>query len=296
MSTKHLSQLPQLFRSPFLRKVALGHYYKELSERLEIAGLSQLLMLKLSDIFESVYEILLQNYRCEYVFKNTLMQNWFLSRHSTDHSFITDEFRVGKSRVDLALFSKTSFAFEIKTEFDSPTRLPSQSNAYMKVFDYIYIVTTSSMLPKLKIPKSVGILQLEKSGSFKTVRDSESHANKTGLLMAFNCLWQSERLEIVETNSKPIKKLPNSEIYVAVSLAVVGGLIVGISHGGFWSALGMMAVLLCVTIFAFALVSQVMWVRRLRQFLDSEECHTLIRTWEKDGYSQSSSAVERNLS
>ncbi|MGA2686321.1 MAG: sce7726 family protein [Verrucomicrobiota bacterium] len=213
MSTKHLSQLPQLFRSPFLRKVARGNYYNELVERLEFAGLSDFLKLRLSDIFEAVYEILLQSYRCEYVFKNTLMQNWFLSRHSTERSFITDEFRVGKCRVDLALFSKTSIAFEIKTEFDSPMRLPSQSTAYKRVFDLIYIVTTSAMLPKLKIPKSVGVLQLEKSGSFKTVRDSESHANQTGLLIAFNCLWQSERVSIVELNSKPIKNLPNSEIY-----------------------------------------------------------------------------------
>jgi len=84
--------------------------------------------------------------------------------------------------------------------------------------------------------------------------------------------------------------------YVAVSLAVLGGLIVGISHGGFWSALGMTVFLLFVTVIVFALVSQVMWVRRLRQFLGTEECQTLIRTWENDGYSQSSSAVERNSS
>ena len=72
--------------------------------------------------------------------------------------------------------------------------------------------------------------------------------------------------------------------YVAVCLVVLGGLIVDFSHGGFWKALGVVAVLLFVTAFAFVLVSQVMWRRRLRQFLDSEECQALIRTWGKDGY------------
>jgi hypothetical protein len=215
MNVKNLSQLPQLFRSPFLRKIALGRYYMELAERLEIAGLGDFLKLRLANIFESVYEILLQNYRCEYVFKNTLMQNWFLSRHSTDHSFITDEFRVGESRVDLALFSKTSIAFEIKTEFDSAIRLPSQSTAYMKVFDLVYVVTTATMLPKLEdwIPKSVGILQLGNAGGFKTMRASESHANQTDLNMVFDCLRQPERIAIAEKISKPIINVPNSQIY-----------------------------------------------------------------------------------
>lgn len=215
MNTQNLTQLPQLFRSPFLRKVALGRYYNELAERLEIAGLSSLMKLRLSDIFEAVYEVLLQSYRCEYVFKNTLMQNWFLSRHSPDRSFITDEFRVGESRVDLALFSKTSVAFEIKTEFDSATRLPSQSTAYMKVFDLVYIVTTELMLPKLNdwIPKTVGVLLLGNSGSFKTIRDSESHACRADLSMIFDCLRQPERLSIAEKISRPKIEVPNSEIY-----------------------------------------------------------------------------------
>jgi hypothetical protein len=215
MNTKHLSQLPQLFRSPFLRKIALGNYYKELSERLEIAGLSDLLHLPLEDIFENVYGILLQYYRCEYVFKNALTQNWFLSRHSTERSFVTDEFRVGDSRVDLAVFSKTSVAFEIKTEFDSPARLASQSSAYMKVFDFVYVVTTESMLPKLNdsIPKSIGILLLGKSGGFRTERPSGSHANCTDLNLVFNCLRQSERLSIVGKISNSKIEVPNSKVY-----------------------------------------------------------------------------------
>jgi hypothetical protein len=215
MNTKHLSQLPQLFRGPFLRKVAVGHYYKELSERLATAGLTDLLKLRLGDIFQSVYEVLLQQYRCEYVFKNALTQKWFLSRHSMESSFVTDEFRVGENRVDLAVFSKTSVAFEIKTEFDSAARLPSQSLAYMKVFDLVYIVTTSTMLPKLEdwIPKTVGVLELRDAGNFKTVRSSESHANQTDLTAAFNCLRQSERISIVEQISKRKVEVPNSRVY-----------------------------------------------------------------------------------
>jgi hypothetical protein len=216
MSTKNLSQLPQLFRSPFLRKIAIGNYYGELVERLELAGLNDLLTLPLANIFEGVYETLLKNYRSEYIFKNALTQKWFLSRHSTERSYVTDEFRVGDSRVDLAVFSKTSVAFEIKTEFDSPARLPSQSSTYMKVFDLVYVVTTDAMLPKLNgsIPKSIGILLLGKAGGFKTERPSESHALHTDLNLVFDCLRQPERLSIAEKNSNSKIEVPNSQIYV----------------------------------------------------------------------------------
>ena len=215
MSTKHLSQLPQLFRSPFLRKIAKGNYYGELVERLEIADLTHLLALRLADIFEEVYQILLQNYRCEYVFKNTITQNWFLAKHSTEHSYVTDEFRVGESRVDLAIFSKTSVAFEVKTEFDSPFRLQSQSSAYMKVFDLVYVVTTEAMLLKLNgsIPASIGILLLGKAGNLKTERPSEHHSRHTDLNLAFDCLRQQERLSIVRRFCNAKIEVPNSKIY-----------------------------------------------------------------------------------
>jgi hypothetical protein len=156
---------------------------------LEIAGLSDLLDLRLSDIFEAVYEILLQNYRCEYIFKNTLMQNWFLSRHSTDRSFITDEFRVGKSRVDLALFSKTSVAFEIKTEFDSPKRLPSQSNAYMKVFDLIYpteVEHFTDMNTQAGNPAGVNW------GDYSIIGDQYSEGGGAALAVAIHHIHKSE--------------------------------------------------------------------------------------------------------
>jgi len=215
MSAKQLSQLPQLFRSPFLRKVALGNFYQELEERLTIAGLSDLMSLRLKDIFQSVYQILLQNYRCEYVFKNELIRNWLKSHHSLKKSYLTDEFRVGTCRVDLAVFSATSVAFEIKTEFDSALRLASQSSEYVKLFDLVYVVTTEDMLRKLNgsIAENVGILTLESCGGFKTRRDSRCHAGQTDIGAAFNCLRQGERLAVVEKSTGVKVMVPTSRAY-----------------------------------------------------------------------------------
>jgi hypothetical protein len=216
MNTKRLAQLPQLFRSPFLRKVALGKYHRELCERLASAGLSDLLELKLGDIFENIYEILMKYYRCEYVFKTSLLRTFFDSELSADHqSYLTDEFRVGACRVDLAIFSAVSIAFEIKTDYDSATRLPSQTSEYCKVFDFVGLVTTDKMFRKLKraIPQDIGVLTLNEAGTFSLVRDSRSHANKTDLGAMFDCLRQKERLAIVERVCGYKGNAPNSKIY-----------------------------------------------------------------------------------
>lgn len=207
--------MPQLFRGPFLRKVALGSYDVELAERLDSAGMAELIGLPLWEIFERVYEVLLMNYRCEYVFKNAITQNWFLAKHSLERSYITDEFRVGKSRVDLAIFSNTSIAFEIKTEMDSTSRLSTQTIDYMKVFDLVYVVSSPSLTARVQeeAPKTVGILELTRSGTIRTVRPSESHGGHTIFGVGFGCLRQAEMLSIVEETLGVCLTVPTSRIY-----------------------------------------------------------------------------------
>lgn len=215
MSTKQFAHLPQLFRSPFLRKIAQGNYYSELRERLETAQLSHLMDQKLSTLFQSVYDLLIENYRCEYVFKNELIKMWFQSKRSSESAFLTDEFRVGSCRVDLAVFSTSSIAFEIKTDFDSATRLTSQSSEYIKVFDLVYVVTTERMLTRIadSIPKNVGILTLGHTDGFRTLRDSERHADQIDLHSVFDCLRQAERAAIIETVLGRKIEVPTSQLY-----------------------------------------------------------------------------------
>jgi hypothetical protein len=213
---KHLRQLPQLFRGPFLRKVAYDRYYAELLERLRIADLTSLLTLSLAEIFEAVYNILLQHYRCEYVFKNALTMHCLSLQSRADRAaFVTDEFRVGKNRVDLAVFGKTSIAYEIKTELDSTTRLRSQTQEYTRVFDLVYVVTTPTWKHRdaMDIPSTVGVLELDRTGCLKVVRESGSHARLIDLSLAFDCLRQSERLAVAQRIANAPIDVPNSRLY-----------------------------------------------------------------------------------
>lgn len=215
MSPKRLDQLPQLFRGPFLRKVACDSYYSELVERLDHAGILELLDCSLADIFTEIYALLMKSYRCEYVYKNSLALRWLTESSHFGQSFVTDEFRVGKNRVDLAIFADFTRAYEIKSEYDSTLRLPSQTTEYAKVFDRVYVVTSDRLKGKFTtdLPQNIGIITLNERGEFLKARESKSHAQQTNLSVAFDCLRRSEMVAIVESITKSLIDVPTSLIY-----------------------------------------------------------------------------------
>lgn len=212
---RKLPLLAGIFRGPFLRRVATGDHYDELCERLSFCGLKHLLLYRLVDIFQEVYGILERHYRCEYVFKNALMVHFLEIQEGRSECYLTDEFRVGKSRVDLALFSKTSVAFEIKTDLDSTARLASQSCDYARVFDLVFVVTSPSFTERIlrEVPNSVGLIEFCADSGLTIVRDSRSHAEQTCVDVAFDCLRQAEMKEIAALLNHSIEGIPNSKIY-----------------------------------------------------------------------------------
>lgn len=211
----NFSKLAPLFRGPFLRKVANDTHVSELMERLNHCGMSDLLKLPLWEIFEESYKALVEHYRCEYVFKNILTKQWFTSEHALNKSYITDEFRIGKSRVDLAVFAKSSFAFEIKTDFDSMARIGTQTSDYLKVFDFVYVVTSERFRESAikAVPKTVGLLTLGSDGALEVSRQSESHGHFLDLKIFQGCLRQAEMLEIARLATGEKISVPNSMIF-----------------------------------------------------------------------------------
>ena len=135
-----------IFRGPFLERVARGTHVRTM---LELADHhSQFLPLSpsssLSTWFDFFYNLLFKQYRCEYVYKNTIATKLFLSRHSLQNSFMTDEIRSASSRADVAILNGTSTVYEIKSHYDSFDRLDGQLLDYKRVFDRICIVTTDT--------------------------------------------------------------------------------------------------------------------------------------------------------
>ena len=125
------------------------------------------------DYLKFVYVELRKHYRCEYIYKNTLIDS-LIKEYGTKNSLIVNEFKVGSSVADMVLFNGTSKAYEIKTELDSNKRLNGQLSDYSKIFQESYIVTHESLIKKYEgVHESVGIIALtENNGklSLKKIR------------------------------------------------------------------------------------------------------------------------------
>lgn len=92
------------------------------------------------DYLSYIYKQLIRSYRCEYVYKNEIINQLLLKKYGTKNTIAFNEFKVGDSIVDMAMMNGESKAFEIKTSLDSPRRLKKQMQDYKKVFNKCYVV------------------------------------------------------------------------------------------------------------------------------------------------------------
>lgn len=127
---------------------------------------------QLGDLIAHSYQILEQNYRHEYIYKNKLLNDYVLKHYSLDDTILLNEFRIGQSIADAVLVNGTNKVFEIKTELDTPERLESQLNDYYKAFTEVYLFTHISLLAKyLRIlPTYVGVLVYTENGEVSEYR------------------------------------------------------------------------------------------------------------------------------
>lgn len=132
------------------------------------------------DYLSYIYKILVKNYRNEYVYKNELINQWLLKKYGTKNTSYFNEYKVGGSIVDLAMFNGESKAFEIKSDLDTPSRLSKQMQDYMRTFDKCYIVIPKSKLYEYKqyIRSNVGIILLvEENGKISLYEERQAKQN-----------------------------------------------------------------------------------------------------------------------
>lgn len=133
-----------------------------------------------SDYLKYTYKHLKKEYRCEYVYKNELINELLLKKYGTKNTVVINEFKVGNSVADMVLFNGTSKAFEIKTELDSEKRLTGQLNDYTRIFKECYIVTHESLIDKYAgKDENTGIIAFARHGnSLKMLEIKRAIANE----------------------------------------------------------------------------------------------------------------------
>lgn len=115
-----------------------------------------------SDYLLYLYNYITKFYRCEYVFKNEIINQLLLKTYGTKNTIAFNEFKIGNSIVDFAMMNGESKAFEIKTHFDTSRRLSKQMEDYKKVFNKCYLVIASEDLGYYEsiIEPTTGIIEL----------------------------------------------------------------------------------------------------------------------------------------
>lgn len=160
----------------------------------------------IKNILNSYYSALLESYRNEYVYKNKLLKN-IKSNEQTNRFSLISEIDVGsESRVDMALFSSSSHAYEIKTEFDSLNRLDKQLQDYAKAFEYVWAVTSENKVETLarRLDCSIGIQYMNNANELMVFRNAESNIDKITHEGLFTLLRQREFIQLLKIHYGPI--------------------------------------------------------------------------------------------
>ena len=158
------------------------------------------------------------NYRCEYVYKNELIE-LLIKKYAHSNTVIFNEFRMQKSIVDLAMFNGNSRACEIKTEYDTTRRLIGQLVDYTRVFQLCYVVIPANMLETYEkdIPPYIGIVLMRESGGVLELDEArpavENKNIDAGMMM--KCLRTKECENMVIEEFGKLPDVPYYEMYEA---------------------------------------------------------------------------------
>lgn len=171
------------------------------------------------DYLSHIYACLIRFYRCEYVYKNEIINQLLLKKYGTQHTVAFNEFKVGNSIVDLAMMNGESKAFEIKTSLDTPRRLDKQLDDYKRIFNKSYIVIDADELSyyESRIDDATGIITLSHKNGKITLKEYRKAIKRENLdtdtLMS--CLRTREYQNIVVSYFGQLPAVPIYEMYDA---------------------------------------------------------------------------------
>lgn len=154
--------LAMLFSRKFFTRVLERGDISELLGVREAFGSGRSRCRTAEDYLTWAYNTLLRHYPCEYVYKNEFLNRVVLKHRLGRNCVVVSEFKAAGAIVDFAVFGDEAWAFEIKTNLDSPKRLAEQLTAYRTLFEKISLVVSMDDLGRYepRLPTSIGLIGL----------------------------------------------------------------------------------------------------------------------------------------
>lgn len=133
--------------------------------------------------------------------RQILRETELLKYLKDSYSRVVEEFTlpVAKARIDIAVINGHLHGYEIKSAVDTLQRLPTQIEAYTKVFDYLSIVTEEKHFGRVLnvLPEWVGLIVCSEDGLVRQVREATFNHRKEPFYLA-KLLWREEVVDILE--------------------------------------------------------------------------------------------------
>lgn len=210
-----LRQLSKLFSPPIFKKIVTENDSKFFDEKVQALLKTTPRETSYLDLIKSFYKSLEKNYRCEYIYKNSIFGE-ILEKYGLKSTLTLNEFKVGESIADLVLLNGSAKIYEIKTELDGLDKLEKQIEDYQKLADQIYIVTDETHATQLQTAykdSTIGIVLLNKRNKLTIMKDAQSNTRFFDFDTIFKVLRKKEYLELTMSNFNFIPDVPNTKIF-----------------------------------------------------------------------------------
>lgn len=150
-------------------------------------------------LFSEIYAYMSNEYRNEYFYKNTLLNELILQKHCLNTTIALSELPVNKSKADFVMINGKGIVYEIKTELDNIERLNNQIEDYYRAFSYVNVVTCMNHLDKIKksIDENVGIIILTENNKLETVKEAKEKRDNLSHKTIFKILRKAEFESII---------------------------------------------------------------------------------------------------
>lgn len=212
--------LSRIFSTPVFKEIACSgtndYLLVKLKKYDQQLSVSPGMLVK--DVLENAYGYLGKNYRNEYVYKNTILNNILLGRHSVRTATMLNEFKIGNSIADTVIINGTSTVYEIKTELDSPDKLQKQLEDYKKAFMKVYLVTHYSVAQKylaLIKESSVGLLSLSGRFNLTTLKEADEDFGSLSNDAMIKAMRKQEYSAVIKEYCGAVPTVPNIKFFSA---------------------------------------------------------------------------------